>query len=129
LDLGAFQRPEELSAESKRHQFGGGKAERRDVAKTLDQTPACLAVMTLGYDGKAYRLECLQVPPDRAGVFREVFRDGFDELGKGQADRTLEPPQQVPLAGDLIVARHDCRLSYSLDKWARNRRPGRERGC
>ncbi len=61
------------------------------------------------YQRKTDGFQRFQVAAYGAGVFWEVFWDGFDKLLESQTVRTFKPPQDMPLARNLIVARHKPR--------------------
>jgi hypothetical protein len=105
---------QKIAAKEQRHQLGSREAERGDIAEAFHQPPARLAIVLFGYERKADGFERFEIAPHGAGVFRVVVGNVVDKLLKAPSWRALKLPQQMPLAGNLIVSRHvrDARVPY-----------------
>jgi hypothetical protein len=89
------------------------------------QAPARLAVATLCDNRKSDRFQRFEIAPNGAGILRVIIRNGMDQLIQGQAVRPFEAAEQMPLARNLIVARHKFRIRFGAGSWINYRKTPR----
>jgi hypothetical protein len=108
LELRPLQGPEEAPAEGEGHQLRRREGEGRDAPEALQEFPDNTALHPLGEEREARGLEGLQVPAHGPEMLPVVRRQDLGELlQSGSPRRGLEVADQVPLADDLIIPRHD----------------------
>jgi hypothetical protein len=107
VEFGAFQRGDEPAAEGQRHQFRGGEAQAGDVAKSLHEAPAGLAVDAFGDEGVTGFFQRGEVATERARMPRGAGRERLGQLLQREAlPRRLQLLQHHQQTHRLIVARH-----------------------
>ena len=132
-ELGAVERLQEIPAQRERHELGGRERQRRDAPEPVHQSPSSATVDPLGHERAPRRLQGFEVAAERAEVLRHVAREAVPQLLQARPARAFEAPQQVPLAGDLVVPGHSGTLPRFRRRVRQPRRvvllPGRRRNC
>jgi hypothetical protein len=108
VDVRALERLEQVAAEDQGHQLRGRETERGKAPEAVEELPARVAVHLVGRQRKADGFQRREVPPQRAEMPGELGGQASGQLFEREGGRAFQPPQEVPLPDDLVVARHEA---------------------
>ena len=94
------------------------EAERGNIAEAFHQPPAGLAALSADHERKADRFQRFKIASYRACIFRIILWNVIDEFLEASPRRAIQLPEQIPLAGNLVVARHDAKPVHGWRKCA-----------